>query len=47
MDIKLQVIESKGFMYHINNYEEFIHYLKDCENDHVKKINKEIEDAIQ
>jgi hypothetical protein len=45
--IKFSVIESKGFMYHMDTVQKFDDYLKESQNEHVLKLSKEIEEAIQ
>lgn len=43
--MKSQVIEAHGFMYRIETKEQFEACLRSCDNEHVLKLKKELDDA--
>ena len=42
----MQVVELKGYIYHVESFEQFLSQLKASDNEYIKKLEQEIKDAI-
>lgn len=42
----MQVVELKGYIYHVESFEQFQSQLEASENEYIKKLEQEIKDAI-
>lgn len=42
----MQVVELKGYIYHVESFEQFRSQLKASDNEYIKKLEQEIKDAI-